>query len=171
MDAGSQQTLPDRLGQIATGQPQLNPRELPLGTPGCQPRGKQGTFLCILKSFPCCNLFWLKNIYQLFGKFLLFLEIKNANLLSKEEHTVCWINSPASSQCHCTWSASIYCGTLDPCLLQVEIVQKVKNNDPEVTCCNHLNPICLYVLQAFYLCGIKHNSKQTNSVQIVGLSE
>ena len=133
MDAGNQQTLPDSLGQIATMQPQLNPRELPFGTAGCRPRGKQGSFLCILKFFPHCRLFWLKNIYQLFGKFVLFLEIKNANLLSKEGHTVSWIISPASSWCHCAWSASIFCGTLNPCLLQAEMAPKVKNNNPEVT--------------------------------------
>lgn len=100
MDTGSQQTLSDCLGQIATGQPQLNPRELPLGR---KPRGKQGTFLCILKSFPHCRLFCLKNVYQPFGKFILFLEI-NANLLSKEGHLVSWINLPASSQWNCAQS-------------------------------------------------------------------
>lgn len=171
MDAGSQQTLPDSLGLTATRQPQLNPRELPLGNPGCRPRGKPRSFLYILKSFPDCRLLWLKNIYQLFGKYVLFLEIENATLLSKEGHTVSWINSPASSQCHCARSVSIFCGTLDPCLLQAEMAQKVKNKDPEITRCNHLNPICLYVLQAFYLCEIKYNSKQTNSIQEVGLPE
>lgn len=126
MDARSQQTLPDSLGQTATRQAPFCSRELSLGTPGCRLGGKQRSSLWVLRSFLHCRLFWLKNIYQPFGKFISFLETKNANLLNKEGHTVSWINSPALSCCRCAWSASIFCGTLDPCLLQAEMAQKAK---------------------------------------------